>query len=153
MSRVTPFLMFDNQLEAAIELYTSTFPDSEVRSVGRAGPDGPLQSAEFVIGGQAFKAFNGGPHFSFSEGLSMYVDCADQAEVDRYWDRLVAAGATPTQCGWIRDPFGLSWQIVPRRFVELIGDPDPKKVKAVVDAMMKMQKLEVDVLEKAHATA
>jgi predicted 3-demethylubiquinone-9 3-methyltransferase (glyoxalase superfamily) len=151
MSRVTPFLMFDNQLEAAIELYTSTFPDSEVRSVGRAGPDGPLQSAEFVIGGQAFKAFNGGPHFSFSEGLSMYVDCADQAEVDRYWDRLVAAGATPTQCGWIRDPFGLSWQIVPRRFVELIGDPDPKKVKAV--AMMKMQKLEVDVLEKAHATA
>jgi predicted 3-demethylubiquinone-9 3-methyltransferase (glyoxalase superfamily) len=153
MSRVTPFLMFNDQLDAAIELYTSIFPDSEVRSVGRAGPDGPLQSAEFVVGGQLFKAFNGGPHFSFSEGCSLFVDCADQAEVDHYWDRLVAAGATPTQCGWIRDPFGLSWQIVPRRFVELVGDPDPKKVKAVVDAMLKMQKLEVDVLENAYAAA
>ena len=153
MSKVTPFLMFDDQLEAAIEFYTATFPDSEVRNVARAGEDGPLQSAEFVVGGQAFKGFNGGPHFSFSEGFSLFVDCADQAEVDEYWDKLVDAGATPVQCGWIRDPFGLSWQIVPRRFVELIGDPDPIRVKAVVDAMMKMQKLDVATLEKAWAEA
>jgi predicted 3-demethylubiquinone-9 3-methyltransferase (glyoxalase superfamily) len=153
MTKVTPFLMFDDQLEAAIEFYKATFPDSEVRSVARAGENGPLQSAEFVIGGQAFKGFNGGPHFSFSEGFSLFVDCADQAEVDEYWDKLVDAGATPVQCGWIRDPFGLSWQIVPRRFVELIGDPDPTRVKAVVDAMMKMQKLDVATLEKAWADA
>ena len=112
-----------------------------------------MQSAAFVVGGQRFMAFNGGPHFTFSDGVSLYVDCDDQAEVDRYWDALVLAGGTPTQCGWITDPFGLSWQIVPRRFVELIGDEDPKKVKAVIDAMMKMVKLDVAALEEACASA
>ncbi len=153
MSKVTPFLMFKDQLGAAIEFYTSTFPDSKVTHVARAGDDGPISSAEFVVGGQAFMGFNGGPHFSFSEGVSLFVSCDDQKEVDRYWDKLVAAGATPTQCGWIRDQFGLSWQIVPRRFMELIGDRNPKKVKAVVDAMMKMVKLDVATLEKAYREA
>lgn len=153
MSKVTPFLMFADRLEAAMDFYTRTFPDSEVRSVARAGEDGPVQSAEFVVGGQTFKAFNGGPHFSFSEGFSLFVDCADQTEVDRYWDAIVAAGGTPVKCGWITDPFGLSWQIVPRRFVELIGDGDPKKVQAVTAAMMEMQKLEVAELERAWAEA
>jgi predicted 3-demethylubiquinone-9 3-methyltransferase (glyoxalase superfamily) len=145
--------MFNDQLDAAVEFYTSTFPDSAIKHVSRAGKDGPLQSAEFVVGGQTFKAFNGGPSFSFSEGISLFVDCEDQEEVDAYWDKLVSAGGTPVQCGWIKDPFGLSWQIVPRRFVELIGDEDPIRVKAVVDAMMKMVKLDVAALERAYAEA
>ena len=153
MSKVTPFLMFNDQLEAAVEFYTATFPDSEIKTLARAGEDGPITSAEFVVGGQTFLAYNGGPHFTFSEGFSLFVDCKDQAEVDEYWDKLVAAGATPTQCGWITDPFGLSWQVVPRRFVELMSDSDPKKVKAVVDAMMTMVKLDVAALERAYADA
>lgn len=153
MNKVTPFLMFNDQLEAAIAFYTSTFPNSEVRSIARTGTDGPVSSAEFVVGGQLFMAYNGGSYFSFSEGVSLYVDCADQAEVDEYWDKLVQAGATPTACGWIKDPFGLSWQIVPRRFTELIRDRDPKKVQAVMAAMMTMVKLDVAGLEKAYDEA
>ena len=153
MRKVTPFLMFNDQLEKAIEFYTATFPDSQIRNVARNGKDGPVVSAEFVVGGQVFMAYNGGSHFSFSEGVSLYVDCVDQAEVDTYWDKLVKAGATPTACGWIKDPFGLSWQIIPRRFMELIRDKDPKKVKAVMAAMMTMVKLDVAALEKAYDEA
>jgi predicted 3-demethylubiquinone-9 3-methyltransferase (glyoxalase superfamily) len=153
MNKVTPFLMFNDQLEAAMAFYTATFPDSEIRSVARTGSDGPVSSAEFVVGGQLFMGYNGGPYFTFSEGVSLYVDCADQAEVDAYWDRLVAAGATPTACGWIKDPFGLSWQIVPRRFTELIRDPNAAKVQAVMDAMMTMVKLDVAALERAYDQA
>jgi predicted 3-demethylubiquinone-9 3-methyltransferase (glyoxalase superfamily) len=153
MSKVTPFLMFNDQLEAAMEFYTATFPDSEIRHVARTGEDGPVASAEFVVGGQVFMGYNGGAYFTFSEGVSLYVDCEDQAEVDAYWDKLVAAGATPTACGWIKDPFGLSWQIVPRRFVELIRDEDPDTVKAVMDVMMTMVKLDVAALERAAAGA
>lgn len=153
MNKVTPFLMFNDQLEAAMAFYTATFPDSEIRRVARTGRDGPVSSAEFVVGGQVFMGYNGGPYFSFSEGVSLYVDCADQAEVDAYWDRLVAAGATPTACGWIKDPFGLSWQIVPRRFTELIRDPNAMKVQAVMDAMMTMVKLDVAALERAYDQA
>ena len=153
MTKVTPFLMFNDQLEAAMELYTATFPDSQIRNVARTGKDGPVASAEFVVGGQVFMGYNGGPYFTFSEGLSLYVDCEDQAEVDEYWDKLVKAGAEPTQCGWIKDPFGLSWQIVPRRFMELIRDKDPKRVKAVMAAMMTMVKLDVAALERAYNEA
>jgi len=151
--KVTPFLMFNGNLDAALDFYTATFPDSEVREVARTGADGPMRSAEFVVGGQVFKAFDGGPYFSFSEAFSLFLDCEDQAEVDLYWERLVAAGAKPLQCGWITDPFGLTWQIVPRRFVELIGDEDPKKVQAVQSAMMTMEKLDVAALERAYAEA
>ncbi|MBM3776776.1 MAG: VOC family protein [Acidimicrobiia bacterium] len=153
MNKVTPFLMFNDQLEAAIDFYTATFPNSEVRSVARTGSDGPISSAEFVVGGQPFMGYNGGSYFTFSEGVSLYVDCADQDEVDEYWDKLVKAGATPTQCGWIKDPFGLSWQIVPRRFTELTRDRDPRKVKAVMDAMMTMVKLDVAEIERAYNEA
>ncbi len=153
MGKVTPFLMFNDQLEAAIAFYTATFPDSEVRNVFRSGADGPVQSAEFVVGGQPFMGFNGGPHFSFSEGFSLFVRCQDQAEVDRYWDKLVAAGARPSRCGWITDQFGLSWQIVPQRFIELIGDEDPQKVQAVMAAMLQMVKLDVAALERAYEAA
>jgi predicted 3-demethylubiquinone-9 3-methyltransferase (glyoxalase superfamily) len=153
MTKVTPFLMFNDQLEAAMAFYTATFPDSEIRNVARTGKDGPITSAEFVVGGQCFMGYNGGPYFTFSEGFSLFVDCRDQAEVDEYWDKLVSAGATPSQCGWITDPFGITWQIVPRRFMELIGDRNPKKVQAVMDAMLKMVKLDVATLERAHADA
>jgi predicted 3-demethylubiquinone-9 3-methyltransferase (glyoxalase superfamily) len=153
MSKVTPFLMFNDQLDAAMAFYTTTFPDSEIRKVARAGKDGPVTSAEFVIGGQSFMGYNGGPYFTFSEGFSLFVDCEDQGEVDRYWDKLVSAGATPSQCGWITDPFGVTWQIVPRRFMELIADTNPKKVQAVMDAMMTMVKLDVAALEKAYEDA
>ena len=153
MTKVTPFLMFNNQLEAAIEFYAATFPNSEVKSVARGGKGGPVTSAEFVVGGQRFMGYNGGPHFSFSDGFSLFVACEDQREVDDYWDKLVRAGATPKQCGWITDQFGLSWQIVPKRFIELMGDKNPKKVQAVVGAMMKMVKLDVAALERAYTEA
>ena len=153
MTKVTPFLMFNNQLEAAMAFYTATFPDSEIRNVARNGVDGPVTSAEFVVGGQRFMGYNGGPYFSFSQGFSLYVDCEDQAEVDAYWDKLIEAGATPMQCGWITDPFGVTWQIVPRRFMELIADRNATKVKAVMDAMMEMVKLDVEVLEHAYHNA
>jgi predicted 3-demethylubiquinone-9 3-methyltransferase (glyoxalase superfamily) len=153
MSKVTPFLMFNDQLEAAMEFYTATFPDSEIRNVARTGQDGPITSAEFVVGGQVFMGYNGGPYFSFSQGFSLFVDCEDQAEVDRYWDKLVSAGAKPIQCGWIEDPFGLAWQIVPRRFMELINDQDSGKVEAVMKAMMTMVKLDVAALERAYDEA
>ena len=153
MTKVTPFLMFKDQLEAAMGFYTATFPDSEIRKIARTGKDGPVTSAEFVVGGQVFMGYNGGAYFAFSEGFSLYVDCKDQTEVDEYWDKLVEAGAAPTACGWIKDPFGLSWQIVPRRFMDLIADKDPKKVQAVMGAMMKMVKLDVAEMERAYDEA
>lgn len=153
MNKVTPFLMFNDQLEAAIEFYTSTFPNSQIKTVARTGKDGPITSAEFVVGGQFFMGYNGGSYFQFSQGFSLFVDCEDQREVDEYWNRLVSAGATPLQCGWITDPFGITWQIVPKRFMELIADRNPRKVQAVMDAMMTMVKLDVAALEKAYDDA
>lgn len=153
MNKVTPFLMFDNQLEAAIAFYTATFPDSEIKTVARTGEDGPVTSAEFVVGGQFFMGYNGGSYFKFSQGFSLFVDCNDQKEVDEYWNRLVSAGAIPSQCGWITDQFGITWQIVPRRFMELIADKNPRKVQAVMEAMMTMVKLDVAALENAYDAA
>ena len=155
MTAATPFLMCPGWrlLRGHLICMSATFPDSRIRNVARTGKDGPVASAEFVVGGQAFMGYNGGSYFSFSEGFSLYVDCRDQAEVDEYWDKLVAAGATPTACGWIKDPFGVTWQIVPRRFMELIRDRNPRKVKAVMEAMMTMVKLDVAALEKAYDEA
>lgn len=153
MNKVTPFLMFDSQLEAAIAFYTATFPGSEIKNVARTGEEGPVNSAEFIVGGQSFMGYNGGPYFKFSQAISFFVNCEDQREVDEYWDKLVSAGATPLQCGWITDPFGVTWQIVPRRFMELIADKNPKKVQAVMDAMMTMVKLDVAALEQAYDAA
>lgn len=142
--------MFNDQLDAAIAFYTSTFPDSEIKNVARTGVDGPITSSEFVVGGQSFMGYNGGSYFTFSQGFSLFVSCDSQAEVDEYWNKFVNAGATPVQCGWITDQFGLTWQIVPKRFMELISDKNPKKVQAVMDAMMKMVKLDIAVLESAY---
>jgi len=152
-NKVTPFLMFNDQLDAAVKFYTATFPDSEIRNMARTGEDGPVTAAEFVVGGQVFMAYNGGSYFSFSEGFSLMVQCDDQAEVDTYWRKILEAGGKESQCGWITDPFGLTWQIVPRRFFELIDDPDPKKSGAVMQAMLKMIKLDIAALEKAYAEA
>lgn len=152
-TKASPFLMFNDQLGPAIELYTSIFPDSKIVNLAKAGKDGPVMSAEFVVGGQRFMAFNGGAHFKFTDAFSIFINCEDQQEVDRYWDALVKAGAKPVQCGWITDPFGLSWQIIPKRFMELIADSNPKKSQAVMAAMMKMVKFDVAALEKAHAAA
>lgn len=153
MSKVTPFLMYNDQLEAAIAFYTATFPDSKVITLARTGEDGPVTSAEFVVGGQKFMAYNGGDYFQFSQGFSLFVSCEDQAEVDSYWNKLLDAGATTLQCGWITDPFGVTWQIVPKRFMEMINDANPKKVQAVMDAMMPMVKLEIEPLEEAFNQA
>lgn len=153
MSKVTPFLMYNNQLEQAIEFYTKTFPDSKVHRIARSGSDGPVTSAEFTVGGQRFMAFNGGDHFQFSDAFSLFVDCEDQAEVDLYWSKILKAGGEEQQCGWIIDPFGVRWQVVPRRFMELMADEDPRKVQAVTEAMMKMVKLDVEGLEEAYAKA
>lgn len=153
MSKITPFLMFNDQLEGAIQFYTSLFPDSEIKNMARNGNDGPITSAEFTIGGQFFMAYNGGSYFQFSNGFSLFVHCETQEEIDKYWNQFMSAGAKPLQCGWITDQFGITWQIVPRRFMELINDKNPKKVKAVMDAMMEMIKLEIAPLEKAYAEA
>ncbi len=152
INKVTPFLMFNDQLEAALTFYAETFPDSKVINIIHDA-DGTATGGECVVGGQRFMAFNGGPSFVFSEAISMFVDCEDQAEVDAFWDAIVSAGGKPLQCGWITDPFGVSWQIVPRRFTELMADPDPKKSKAVVEAMRTMIKFDVAALEKAHSEA
>ena len=150
MNKVTPFLMFNDQLEEAMAFYTHTFPDSEIKNLSRVEPGGPLTSAEFTVCGQTFMAFNGGPHFKFTDGFSLFVECVDQAEVDDYWRAFIDAGGKPVQCGWITDPFGISWQIVPRRFMELMADKDTKKSQAVMAAMLKMEKLIVADLEAAY---
>ena len=143
MNKAAPFLMFNNNLDAALKLYAQIFPGTKIDS--RSG-----QSAEFTVFGQRFMAFDGGPHFKFSDAFSIFVSCEDQREVDTYWNALLKAGSKPTMCGWINDPFGVAWQIVPKRFMEMMGDKNPTKVKAVVDAMLKMQKLDIAALEKAH---
>jgi len=153
MSKVTPFLMFNDQLDAAIAFYTDTFPDSRIKNIAQTGKDGPITSAEFIIGGQTFMGYNGGSYFSFSQGFSLFVDCEDQNEVDEYWNKFLNAGATPLQCGWITDQFGVTWQIVPKRFMELISDQNSKKVQAVMDAMMTMVKLDIAALERAFNQA
>ncbi|WP_183262368.1 VOC family protein [Aminobacter niigataensis] len=155
MQKITPFLWFDNQAEEAVSFYISVFRNAKVGKViryGEAGP-GPVGSvmvAEFELEGIRFTALNGGPMFKFTEAISMVVDCKDQAEVDHFWDRL-SEGGQPGQCGWLKDRFGLSWQIVPEALPRLLGDPDPAKAGRVMQAMLQMTRIEVAKLEKAYA--
>jgi len=156
MPKVTPFLWFDNQAEEAARLYVGLFPNSSLGHIARyseagPGPAGSAMTVAFELDGQAFIALNGGPHFQFSEAVSFTIDCADQAEVDHYWNGLLAGGGKPSQCGWLKDRFGLSWQVVPRVLPQLLGDPDPARAKRVAQAMMKMVKLDVAALEAAAA--
>jgi predicted 3-demethylubiquinone-9 3-methyltransferase (glyoxalase superfamily) len=153
MQTITPYLWFDNQAEEAMRFYTSIFKNSKVGSVNRAGPDGPVLTVTFQLNGQDFIALNGGPHFKFNEAISLFVSCDSQAEVDELWAALTADGGEESQCGWLKDKFGLSWQIVPRALMELMSDPDPRKAQAVTQAMLKMKKIETAELRRAYEQA
>jgi predicted 3-demethylubiquinone-9 3-methyltransferase (glyoxalase superfamily) len=156
-TRITPFLWFDHQAEEAAKFYTSIFKNSKLGKVVRnseasPGPTDAVLTVEFWLDGQEFTALNGGPHFKFSEAISFVVHCETQKEVDYYWDALLAGGA-PSQCGWLKDQFGLSWQIVPNVLLELIGSPDRAKADRVTAAMMKMVKLDIEGVKKAAEQA
>lgn len=155
MPSITPSLWFDNNLEEAAEYYTSVFPNSKIEQLNRtteAGPGEPgtVLSGSFVLDGTRFIGINGGPAFTFSEAVSFTVHCKDQDEVDYYWQRL-SDGGEESQCGWLKDRFGLSWQIVPDRLYELISDPDPARATAATKAMLEMRKIVVAELEQAVA--
>lgn len=150
MNKITTFLTYNNQVEEAVNLYVSIFKNSKVLSMNRMGPDGPVLSATFELEGQDFFALNGGPSFSFAEGISLYVNCKTQAEVDYFWDKLTADGGEPGRCGWLKDKFGVSWQIIPSALGELMGDPNPAKAQAVVQAMLGMNKIEIAGLREAY---
>lgn len=155
MQKITPFLWFDNNAEEALNLYTSIFPNSKTVAITRYGPAGPgpegsVMTASFELEGQEFIALNGGPHFKFTEAISFVVHCDTQEEVDRYWNKLLAGGQE-SQCGWLKDKFGLSWQIVPRQLTRLIQDKDARKAQNVMQAMMKMRKIIIADLEEAYA--
>ncbi len=147
MTSITPFLWFDRDLGEVMDFYASVFADSEIVSHQR-GPDGTSFRATFRLAGQTFMALNGGPGHPFSDATSFFVSCADQAEVDHYWDALTADGHA-VACGWLVDRFGMSWQIIPTRFNELMADPDPARAQRVMQAMLRMTKLDVAALERA----
>jgi predicted 3-demethylubiquinone-9 3-methyltransferase (glyoxalase superfamily) len=155
MQKITPCLWFDRQAKEAAEFYVSVFPNSRISQVSYYGdgvpmPKGTVLTVAFELEGAGFTALNGGPAHQFSEAMSLQVDCADQAEVDRYWDAL-AQGGEPGRCGWLKDRFGLSWQIVPRRLPELLAQPDAAKAQRVMAAMLQMGKLDIAKLEAAAA--
>jgi predicted 3-demethylubiquinone-9 3-methyltransferase (glyoxalase superfamily) len=157
MQTISPFLWFDTESEEAAAFYTSVFPNSkivEVTRYGSAGPraDGMVMTVVFELDGQRFTALNGGPGFTFSEAISFEVSCKDQEEVDSYWSKL-SEGGEEGPCGWLKDRFGVSWQIVPTRLNELIADPDREKAQRVMAAMLEMRKIEIDELERAAVAA
>ncbi|SHN39937.1 VOC family protein [Chitinophaga sp. CF418] len=155
MQKITPFLWFDTQAEEAAKLYTSLFKNSSIGKISRyppgvPGQEGKVMTVEFRLDGQDFIAMNGGPHFSFTPAVSMFIKCETQEEVDRLWDALTEGG-TEDRCGWLKDKFGLSWQVVPNGLQELLQDKDPGRAQRAVTAMMQMQKLDIGVLEEAAA--
>jgi predicted 3-demethylubiquinone-9 3-methyltransferase (glyoxalase superfamily) len=157
MPRITPYLWFDTQGEEAARFYTSVFPNSrivEVMHFGEAGPRaaGTVMTVEFELDGQRFVALNGGPEFEFTEAVSFEVECETQEEVDRYWTTL-SEGGEEGPCGWLKDRFGLSWQIVPTALTRLLADPDREKAQRVMKAMLGMRKIEIEGLERAAAAA
>lgn len=156
--KITTFLWFDQNAEEAVRLYTSIFPDSRILEVSRygdagPGPKGGVMAMSFELAGQRFFALNGGPHFKFTEAISLYVECETQDEIDGYWNRLIADGGAPSQCGWLKDRFGLSWQIVPKVLPGLLGDHDPARASRTMTAMLGMQKLDIAALTAAAAYA
>jgi predicted 3-demethylubiquinone-9 3-methyltransferase (glyoxalase superfamily) len=158
MQKITTFLWYDGKAEEAAAFYTSLFDDSRIvreQRYGEAGPGTPgsVMIVEFELAGQRFLALNGGPEFTFNEAMSLSVDCGSQSEVDRLWAALTADGGEEGPCGWLKDRYGVSWQIVPRRLEELTGDPDPAKAQAALKAMLGMKKLVIKELEDAAAAA
>ena len=159
MAKVFPCLWFDGKAEEAADFYVTLLPDSRIDNVWRSpaetpsGPAGMVLVVDFTLSGQQFQALNGGPDFKFNEAVSFVIDCDDQAEVDRLWDALIADGGEPGPCGWLKDRFGMSWQVVPRRLNELINDPDPERARRAMESMLRMGKIEVAELERAVETA
>ena len=154
MQKITPFLWFDNQAEEAANFYTSIFKNSKVGNVARygeagPGPEGSVMTVSFQIEGQEFTALNGGPAFKFTEAISFFVDCKSQEEVDELWEKLTAGGEEGP-CGWLKDKFGLSWQIVPTVLIEMLNDPDPEKARRVTETMLQMKKIDIPTLEQAY---
>ncbi len=139
MKKITPFLWFDTQAEEAMNFYVSIFKNSKVGEISR-GPDGKAFTVSFQLEGQDFMALNAGPRFKFNEAISFFVDCKAQGEVDELWNKLTADGGEESMCGWLKDKYGLWWQIIPSALGELMGDPDPVKAKRVTDAMLKMKR-------------
>jgi predicted 3-demethylubiquinone-9 3-methyltransferase (glyoxalase superfamily) len=155
MPRITPFLWFDTQAEEAARFYCSVFPRSKVGAItrypeGSPGPAGSVMTVEFELDGQPHIALNGGPMFKFTEAISLSIDCKDQQEVDHYWEEL-SAGGEKSQCGWLKDRYGLSWQVNPTILGELMTDPDAAKAKRVMDAMLTMTKIDIAALQRAAA--
>lgn len=155
MQRIVTFLWFDKEAEEAANLYVSIFPNSKVTNVGRSGEAGPgdkgrVMSVEFVLDGQEFFALNGGSHFHFTEAISLFVKCETQREVDYYWTRLLDGGGKESQCGWLKDRYCLSWQIVPSVLGRYLRDPDPEKSRRTMQAMLKMVKLDIAALTAAY---
>ena len=158
MPRITPFLWFDNQAEEAAKFYVSIFKNSKIISIARygeagPGPKGSAMTVAFQLDGQDFTALNGGPVFKFNESISFVVPCKTQQEVDDYWKKLTAGGGEESQCGWLKDKYGLSWQIVPTVLNELLSDPDPKRANRAMKAMLGMKKLDIAALKKAADSA
>lgn len=155
MHAIYPCLWFDGNAEEAAQLYTSLLPNSHIDKVWRSpadtpsGPAGMVLTVDFTLNGQRLQGLNGGPEFRFSEAISMVIECEDQAEVDRLWDALTADGGEPGPCGWLKDRYGLSWQIVPRELNELVADSDPERARRAMEAMLKMGKIEVEELRRA----
>jgi predicted 3-demethylubiquinone-9 3-methyltransferase (glyoxalase superfamily) len=154
MQKITPFLWFNDNAEEAVNFYVSIFKNSRVLEVSRhgdagPGPKGTVLTAKFQLDGQDFIALNGGPTFTFTEAISFLVDCQTQQEVDEYWETL-SAGGSKSQCGWLKDKFGLSWQIVPRALMEMLRDKDPAKSQRVMQAMLQMTKIDIGVLKQAY---
>ena len=158
MQKITPCLWFDTQAEEAANYYVSIFKNSEIREVSRYGEGAPMPAGtalvvNFVLEGVEFQALNGGPAFSFTEATSFYVNAATQDEIDELWDKLTADGGQPSQCGWLKDKYGLSWQIVPPVLGELLNDPDQQKAGRVMQAMLGMGKIEIAGLRAAYDAA
>ena len=148
MPTITPFLWFDTQAEEAMNLYTSIFKRSKVTSVNRA--QGKVMSVQFELEGQPFMALNAGPQFTFTEAISFFVRCESQQEIDELWEKLTADGGAPSRCGWLKDKFGLSWQIIPTTLGRMLSDTDAGKSKRVLNAMLQMDKLDVKRLQQAY---
>jgi predicted 3-demethylubiquinone-9 3-methyltransferase (glyoxalase superfamily) len=149
MQKITPFLWFDTQAEEAMNFYCSLFRNSKVLGI-TPGPNGTAFSVSFVLEGQEFIALNAGPQFKFNEAVSFFVNCETQDEVDELWEKLTADGGEESQCGWLKDKYGLSWQIVPSALGELMGDKDPVKANRVMQAMLQMRKIDIQILQQAH---
>jgi predicted 3-demethylubiquinone-9 3-methyltransferase (glyoxalase superfamily) len=154
MQKITPFLWFDNNAEEAMQYYVSIFKNSKIVSVNRFGDGGPGPTGQVITGtfqldGQEFMALNGGPQFGFTEAISLFVNCETQQEVDELWDKLTQGGE-PSRCGWLKDKYGLSWQIIPTCLGTLLNDPNPVKAKRVMEAMLQMNKIDIKTLQAAY---